>query len=74
MDPKTLEKLQCKLWGFAFSASSVGNIWNGVVQFGCFYYQLEGNKTISFANAEQLKRATWFSISVTTLSSSCDGV
>ena len=58
IDPKVLEG---KVHGAAWTCFTKDSIWNGVLPglTGCFYYQQEGNRSISLVNALQLRDVTW---------------
>lgn len=58
-NPKEKE-LKSKLESAIWTSMTKDSVWNGVLPglLGCFYYQLEGNKSISMARVTQLRDVT----------------
>jgi len=61
IDSKVVEG---KVHGAAWTCFTKDSVWNGVLPglTGCFYYQQEGNRSISLINALQLKDVTLASV------------
>ena len=61
IDSKAVEG---KVHGAAWTCFTKDSVWNGVLPgvTGCFYYQQEGNRSMSLINALQLKDVTLASV------------
>lgn len=59
--PGSEKDFQNKVQAASWTSMTKNSVWNGVMPglAGCFYYQLEGNKSISMIQAAQLKDVTW---------------